>query len=96
MSIKVRYSFELFFITFRMQTYHVVLHQALEEEDFDRGLDYCHWMLGMIRENREFSFQILWTDEATFDSDGRVNLHNMHYWSAENPHWLREVQRQGR
>ena len=79
-----------------MHPYHVVLHQALNEEDFDRRLDYCHWMLGMIRENREFLFQILWTDEATFNSDGRVNLHNMHYWSAENPHWMREVQHQGR
>lgn len=79
-----------------MHPYHVVLHQALKEEDFNRRLDYCHWMLGMIRENREFLFQILWTDEATFNSDGRVNRHNMHYWSAENPHWLREVQHQGR
>ncbi|KAK0169621.1 hypothetical protein PV328_011802 [Microctonus aethiopoides] len=29
-------------------------------------------------------------------SDGQVNLHNMHYWSDSNPHWLREVQHQGR
>ena len=23
-------------------------------------------------------------------------MHNMHYWSAENPHWFRGVQHQGR
>lgn len=50
----------------------------------------------MISENRHFLSQILWTDEATFNSDGRVNVHNMHYWAAENPHWLVEVQHQGR
>ena len=36
----------------------------------------------MIRENRDFLSQILWTDEAD--------------WSVENPRWMREVQHQGR
>lgn len=85
----------LLFQIFRQHPYHMVLHQALNDEDFDRRIDYCHWMLGMIRENREFLSEILWTDEATFRSDGNVNLHNMHYWSDNNPHWLREVQHQG-
>lgn len=30
---------------------------------------------------------VLWTDEATFRS--KVNKPNSHYWSLENPHWLR-------
>lgn len=72
------------------------MHQALNEQDFDRRMDHCHWLLGMINESPQFLSKILWTDEATFNSDGRVNLHNMHYWSAENPHWIREVQHQGR
>jgi hypothetical protein len=74
----------------------VVLHQALTEMDFDRRLDYCHWFLGMDNENPQFVSNILWTDEATFSSDGGVNCHNMHYWSAENPHWMQQVQHQGR
>lgn len=85
----------LLFQIFRLHPYHMVLHQALNNEDYDRRIDYCHWMLGMIRENRELLSEILWTDEATFRSDGNVNLHNMHYWSDNNPHWLREVQYQG-
>lgn len=72
------------------------MHQALNEEDFNRRLDHCHWLLGMINENPQFISQILWTDEATFSSVGTVNLHNMHFWSAQNPHWMREVQHQGR
>lgn len=49
-----------------------------------------------MREDPQFLMRILWTDEATFQSDGRVNLHNTHYWSRTNPHWMREVQHQGR
>lgn len=50
----------------------------------------------MISEDRNVLAKILWTDEATFHSNGGVNLHNMHYWSRDNPHWMREVQHQGR
>lgn len=52
--------------------------------------------IDMCNENHQFLSQILWTDEATFTSCGRVNLHNMHYWSEENPHWMREVDHQNR
>lgn len=72
------------------------MHQTLNEEDFDRRLNHCHWLLAMISDDPSFLSKILWTDESTFSSDGRVNLHNMHYWSAENPHWMCEVQHQGR
>lgn len=50
----------------------------------------------MINETPQFLSQILWTDEATFSSDGRINLKNMHYWSTTNPYWMQEVQYQGR
>lgn len=80
----------------RLHPYHIVLHQALSNEDYDRRLDHCHWMRNMLAEDHNFLCRILWTDEATFCSDGSVNRHNMHYWSATNPHWMREVQHQGR
>lgn len=50
----------------------------------------------MIRENPNFLSRIFWTDEATFSSTGGVNLHNMHYWSEQNPHWMRQVEHQNR
>lgn len=50
----------------------------------------------MIRVNRIFLSQILWTDEATFGNNEIVNRHNMHYCSDLNPHWMREVDRQKR
>jgi len=65
-------------------------------QDFDKRLDYCHWLLNMVAEDPRLLSKILWTDEATFKSDGQVNLHNMHYWARNNPRWMREVQHQGR
>jgi len=44
--------------------------------------------------NNEFFSLILFTDEASFINYDLANLHNMHYWLDENPHWLREVDRQ--
>lgn len=79
-----------------MHPYHLVLHQALNDQDYDRRLDHCHWLGNMILENPEILFHILWTDEASFRSDGEVNLHNVHYWSRTNPRWMQEVQHQGR
>lgn len=81
---------------FNLHPYHLVLHQALSDTDFDRRLEYCNWLRDMCNENLRFLFQVLWTDEATFTSCGRVNLHNMHYWSRTNPHWMREVDHQNR
>lgn len=79
-----------------MHPYHLVLHQELMDADFDNRLNYCHWFINMMEEDPQFTSNILWTDEATFTSVGNVNLHNMHYWAPTNPHWMREVQYQGR
>ena len=38
-----------------------------------------------------FLTKILFIDEATFTNHGQVNRRNIHYWSSEYPHWLREV-----
>lgn len=80
----------------KLHPYHVVLHQALSNSDFDNRLNYCYWLKNMIRDNPQFLSKILWTDEASFTNTGRVNLHNMHYWSDNNPHWMREVDNQHR
>lgn len=61
--------------------------RALNYFDFDRSLEFCHWIMGMIKENPQFLFRILWTDEDSFNSDGGVHLHNVHFLSAAN--WLR-------
>ncbi|ERL87486.1 hypothetical protein D910_04878 [Dendroctonus ponderosae] len=81
---------------FRLHPYHGVRHQALSHQDFERCLDHCHWLLNMIRDDHQSLTNILWTYEATFNSNGGVNLHNRHYWSRTNPQWMQEVEHQGR
>jgi len=39
-------------------------------------------------------FNVLFFDESSFTDKATVDRHNMHYWSVENPHWLREVEHQ--
>lgn len=83
-------------IDHKLHPYHLVIHQSLSEADFDHRLNFCNWLSNMCNENHQFLSHILWTDEATFTNAGGVNLHNMHYWSAENPHWMRETDFQNR
>ena len=80
----------------KLHPYHVELHQALSEINFDHRLNCCYWLRAMVEEDPNFLSRVLWTDEASFSSNGGVNLHNMHYWSPNNPHWMREVDYQNR
>lgn len=47
-----------------------------------------------MQTNLNFIVNVLFSDESTFTNHGGVNRHNMHYWSVENPHWLRQVEHQ--
>ncbi|EZA56777.1 hypothetical protein X777_03215 [Ooceraea biroi] len=38
----------------------------------------------------------MFSDEAAFENDGEINRHNCHYYSQNNPHWVRHVDRQHR
>ena len=76
----------------KFHPYHISLHQALHGDDFQKRIEFCQWALVQI-ENGTFS-NILFSDEATFTNHADVNRHNMHYWSVENPRWLREVENQ--
>lgn len=78
----------------KMHPYHISLHQALHGDDYLRRMNFALWAQERYRDDDEFFNKVLWSDEATFKSNGEVNRHNMHYWSTENPHWLREVDHQ--
>ena len=57
-------------------------------------VQFCEWTLQRLQEHDTFVTKILFIDKAIFTNNGQVNLCNMHYWSVENPHWMREVDRQ--
>lgn len=74
--------------------YHIHLHQALTQEDYNRRLEFCRWALQRYEEDEMFFSKILWSDEATFHNNSHVNRHNLHYWSDQNPRWLRQIDHQ--
>ena len=79
---------------YKYHPYHIELHQELQDGDFQRRVTYCQWLRGQIAVNQNFLKSIMYSDEATFRSNGAVNRHNMHYYATENPHWVREIQHQ--
>jgi len=71
----------------KFRPYKIHLHQGLEPGDYDRRITFLAW-LAMAREDGYVN-KILWSDESRFHNNGTVNKHNCHYWSSNNPHWMR-------
>lgn len=76
--------------------YHIELHQELHGEDFENRVTFCEWAEERIRNDEHFFDRVLFTDECSFKNNGSVNKHNLHYWSVQNPHWMREQNNQNR
>ncbi|CAF4255107.1 unnamed protein product [Rotaria sordida] len=73
-----------------LKLYKPRLLQALNEDDPDRRTEFCEWVLDSFEEDPTLLDRILWTDEAIFKVNGRVNSHNCVYWSDTNPHLVIE------
>lgn len=76
--------------------YHVSLNQALNITDNQERRLFCQWALQQIQNDENFFKFVMFSDEATFRSDGSLNRHNSHYWSRENPHWMQQIDHQHR
>jgi len=50
-------------------------------------------MIKKIDEEPNFLFNIIFSDETTFEVNDNVNRHNCRYGS-ENPHWILQVHTQ--
>jgi len=82
----------------KFHPYHTSLLQELSQHDFNMRIQFCTWAKNKLEDGPAF-FQlqfVLWSDEATFKSDGTINRHNLHYWNEVNPHWMRTVDHQHR
>ena len=60
-----------------------ILHK-LTEDDPDRQLEMCHWLL----EHPMLCQDMLFSNEANFYVNGKVNKQNCQYYSQSNPHWM--------
>ncbi|KAK2578394.1 hypothetical protein KPH14_012645 [Odynerus spinipes] len=69
----------------KFHPFHLSLHQELHGTDFENRVNFCQWGLRQLTDNSAFFNKVLFTDEASFTNQGRINLRNMHYWSVENP-----------
>ena len=70
------------------------LHQELYGHEFEARISFCRFSLQQSHDNHAFLRDVMFTDEASLTNHGNVNSRNMHYWSVETPHWLREVANQ--
>lgn len=68
----------------KFHPYKVQLVQELHEEDKDRRMEFCEWML---QNPDNFIQSVMFSDEAMFYLSSHVNRHNYRYWSDTNPHW---------
>ena len=59
--------------------FHLQNAQGLLESDYVTRMDFCNWLDQMIIRKQDFTNQILFTDESTFDRNGFINFHNIHY-----------------
>jgi len=80
--------------TIKFHPYKIHLHQELNEDDFDRRVQFSEVMMQRIDQQSNFLHNIVFSDEASFEINGKINHHNFRYWSNENPHWMLEAHTQ--
>lgn len=73
----------------KLRPYKIHLHQGLVPGDYERRLNFVAWLA--VAQEMTILDRIMWSDESRFHNNGIVNRHNCHYWSQDNPHWLRET-----
>lgn len=78
----------------KFKPFKVKLVQELSEDDYDRRVEFCDVMMSKLDAEPELLNRILFSDEATFMTNGSVNRHNCRYWTDTNPHWYVEAHTQ--
>ncbi|CAF3328987.1 unnamed protein product [Rotaria sp. Silwood2] len=61
-----------------------LIHE-LNEDDFDRRLEYCDTFLSLLEDDSDLIYRVIWSDEAVFKLNGHINRHNSVYWATQNP-----------
>ncbi|GBN39379.1 hypothetical protein AVEN_205915-1 [Araneus ventricosus] len=80
----------------RLHPFRYTTVQGLKQDDFQKRVAFCEWLLQQQSTENGFIAHILWTDESCFPRDGVFNHHNSHMWSQVNPHAIRPQKHQER
>ena len=75
-----------------MKPYKLQLVQAITADDKQKRKQFCVDMQEKLEED-EFNERLVFSDEATFHTNGKVNRHNVRIWGEENPHTTIENER---
>lgn len=67
---------------------------TLEENDEAKRLYFCLLIGEKMLQNRTFYHNIIFSDEATFTTNGVVSAQNSRYWAGENPNFRIHRRRQ--
>ncbi|KAG0444716.1 hypothetical protein HPB47_013465 [Ixodes persulcatus] len=73
-----------------LHAYKVHVLTELKPEDYERRLDFCREEILSIAANPFHLDFLLFSDDAVFHLDGKVNAQNCRHWSNGNPHWTME------
>lgn len=60
---------------------------TLKAGDFNRRFEFCAWFQGELEDNNYMARCIIFSDEATFTSNGVVSSQNCRWWSDVNPNF---------
>ena len=77
----------------RLKPYRIQLLQALHDGDMQKRIEFCTFVLDKCEEIEQFFYRIIFSDEATFHLNGKVNRHNVRIWGLENPRVVVEHER---
>lgn len=78
--------------TLKKKCYHIQLLHSLREEDYPRRAAMCAELVEQIN-NDNLMDHILFSDEATFHTCGKINRHNCRIWANEKPTEFTEWER---
>lgn len=81
---------------YKYYPYRIQLHQLVTNNDANRRLEFCSWVLQKYSEDCNFPDFIMFTDECSFHNTGLVNRQNFRYYDTENPHFSRSIDHQHR
>lgn len=78
----------------KFHPYKIHLVQELNEDDFDRRVQFCETIVEQATNDQHFLFNVCFSDECSFFLNGTVNRHNCRYWADSNPRIFHEVHTQ--
>ena len=77
----------------RFTPYRLQLVQRLYPQDRETRFNFCQGLQESMENYLDLLSKIIFSDEATFHLNGKVNRHNVRIWGTQNPHATLEIER---